>query len=748
MIDRLRSRLRRGALDDTGAILVLAIIIVTVVALVTGLVLTRGDGSLRATIKLRAVAGTTYAADGAAQVVLNGLRTGYWDTADDAVGTVIPTNWVFTNEPGDGCFGQSKGGFVTEDDDLLLSSFYPATKSSGDAPTSAYVECVPEDATGAQGTVRHVSNANSPGDAIITLGNSGGENGLSNANKTLRVRGGIRSNSNISASGAIEVNDANVRARTGTCDNVTVSAGYTKSCPAGGGPSDPNYPADISTIPVLRTVPSCTGTYVELQPGYYDDAKALTDLTTGCNKIVWFRTGSYYFDFHNKSSNGDPLYENGITGAERDNIWKIAGTRVIGGELIGGGTPSGATTIPGACQNPISDAGAQGVQFIFGGDSRLMFDTDSLVELCATYRSTRPPIVVYGNKTGSNPTLTTLTGSAGGLTTSGTPTVTGTGSDPETFALNPETDPRPLVSPIPLTAAALQNDGNGIATWKRVGLTGTAGNETRTITMGGFAPPSTIDKGAVLKAARLVVRHRAASASTTASTIRITPSVAGSTTLGPFNLTRPTSLTTETIDLKTAQTTVYNALAKSIHDRGYTGASIDFTATANRNQSAQLDAIRLELEYYVPQMRGPAAISTNCTTTVGGCAAIDSATNGKGEPYLQGTTYVPLGKVYLNVANTNAQVFRWGIIARALHIDLNGAFKFTGAVIELPDNSPGLGLNGTLVQFNVYVCPNSPTCSATGKLALKVRAQVWDRDADASTTNDREVTIMSWSHQR
>src|SRR5690606_25186342 len=101
---------------------------------------------------------------------------------------------------------------------------------------------------------------------------------------------------------------------------------------------------------------------------------------------------------------------------------------------------------------------------------------------------------------------------------------------------------------------------------------------------------------------------------------------------------------------------------------------IEYRATVGRSQSAQLDAVRLELEYYVPQLRGAAAIPTNCTTIVGGsgCNVIDAPTNGKAEPYIQGTTYLPLGKVYLNIKNTAAQIFRWGIISRALQVNING----------------------------------------------------------------------------
>ncbi|MDQ6524552.1 hypothetical protein RB608_13120 [Nocardioides sp. LHD-245] len=731
---------------ERGAILVIALIIITVVAVVTGLVLTRGDGSLRATVALRNVAGSTYAADAAAQVVLNGLRTGYWDSSDDDPSVVPPAGWRFNNELSDGCFGYDSADVVSEDDALLLPDFYPPPKATGEAGTSAFVTCEPEDATGAQGTARHVTNANSPGDAIIMLGNDAGETGLYNFNKVLSVRGGIRVNSTIDAKGTIRVNDANVWARGQSCVNITLSssttATYTANCGTGTGPSDPDYPPDVTTIPPWRPVPACPagGAYVEFQPGYYDDVKALTDLTTSCDKILWFRTGSYYFDFHNRSSNGDPLYESAAVPPSDANtdVWAIGNRKVIGGELPGGGTPTAATPIPGACENPIDDATSHGVQFVFGGDSSIYFDSDTKAELCATYRADRAPIVVYGlkndNGQGANPSLTSLTGATGALVPTAVPTVTATGSDPTTFA--------------PLTAAALRDQGNGVATWTRLGG-GDNGNETRTVTMGGFAPPAEVPPGAVLKAARLLVRHKAASGANgfPASTVAITPTAPGSTALPAVSLSKPTSLTSQTIDLKATQPTVYDALAKSVHDRGYTGAAIAFTATANRNQSVQLDHVRLELEYYVPKLRGPATIPTNCVTTVGsGCYLIN--THKKSEVYLQGTTYVPLGRIYLEVANTDFQVFRWGVIARSLYANLNGAYKETGALIELPDNTPGMGINGTLVQLKVYVCPASGSCSDDpDRLALKVRAQIWDKDGDPATSADREVTVLSWSHQ-
>ena len=211
--------------------------------------------------------------------------------------------------------------------------------------------------------------------------------------------------------------------------------------------------------------------------------------------------------------------------------------------------------------------------------------------------------------------------------------------------------------------------------------------------------------------------------------------------LTPVNLTMSnarTTLTTDTVD-------VTSNLAKLIHDNGFSGASIGYTATIGRNSVAQLDAMRLEISYYVPQMRGPAAVASNCVTTIGGCYIID--TDKKAQAYLQGTTYVPLGKIDLQVANTVGQMFRWGVIGRSLYANLNGAAP-PGALIELPDNSPGFGIDNTLVQFDVYVCPGQSTCDDSGTLALKVRAQIADGDGDPSTIDDRSINVLSWSEQR
>src|SRR3954451_18197090 len=184
-------RVRRR--EDDGALLIIAILITTVVALVTGFVLTQGDGSLRATVALRDVARASYAADGAAQVAINDLRTGY------NTGDAEPTPWYFTNATGTGCFGYSADGSVNNE--LQLNNLIPKQAGDTESVMSAAVRCTPEDATGEQGSAVPINNGNKPGNAILTLGTSGAEDGFTfktnGAGAAFRVRGGIWSNSNI-----------------------------------------------------------------------------------------------------------------------------------------------------------------------------------------------------------------------------------------------------------------------------------------------------------------------------------------------------------------------------------------------------------------------------------------------------------------------------------------------------------------------------------------------------------------------
>ena len=594
--------------NDDGAILIIAIVVVTAVALVVGAVLTRGDGSVRATVALRQVAGTTYAADGAAQIAINALRTGYNS------GDAEPPGWAFNNATGTGCFGYNSGG--STEDGFQLPGFYPAPKSSGQGPTSAFVECKAEDATGAQGSAVPINVANKPGNAILTLG-SGGEAGLTfktnGSSGAFRVRGGVWSNSNIvrENNGTLE-STTSIRAHTG-CSPASAMQAPVVDCSSGTVP-DPNYPSDLdlagASVPDLRTPPGgCGGGSVTLQPGYYDDATKLNALTPngGSDCFIHLTPGTYYFDFHNSSS--------GYT------IGGRRGTR-LGRELRHdrGRHPDLGHHRAGPVRQPDRRRHRQGCpadlrrrQPHRRGQGCCHGAVRQLPRRPPPDRALRPEDG-DGDPDGGRP--------ANALTTSGPPTVT-----PSTFT--------------GATAANLQAaDGNtttntGLAVWAR-DATGPAPAQTGSITMTGFAPPTALPKGSVLVGARLKLTHMSDGA---ANAITLTPTPGG----GPGTYTLPARTTLGTEDIDLSARTGWGAFQKSVHDDGFTGASLKFDASLAKNKTARLDAARLELTYYLPSLRGQttAAITGNTVATPGGEPVLKALGNTT-LVYIQGTTYTPL----------------------------------------------------------------------------------------------------------
>ncbi|GAA3666920.1 hypothetical protein GCM10022237_28650 [Nocardioides ginsengisoli] len=688
-------------------------IIVTVVALVTGFVLTRGDGSLRATVALRDVARTSYAADAGAQVAINALRTGY------NTGSGEPSPWYFTNVLGTGCFGYNgTSPSTTPINSLELKSLVPKNAGETQQTTSARVECAVDDDTGEQGSAVPINNQNKPGYAIVAL--NGAVDATGSKAPGLLVKGGIYANGAVK--GNINVLDGGVRA-TGSCDSTVVAS--PKNCNVGPPVSDPNYSNELGgTVPTLQKPPTtCTGGYLAVfNPGYYDSASALNTATNLCNEL-WFKPGNYYFDFHNDScANVCPSNVFGTGG----NTWTISGQTVVGGTPIdaNGNTlsqPPNNVSVPGACRSPITDVNAQGVQFVFGGNSRIYIDQNSNVELCATYHSDRPPIEIYGLKSGSTPTAT----NANGLVLTSNPTSTGGGMWTG------------------LTTANISSVGNGSATWNP----GSASATSSTVTVSGFAPGSAVPAGSVLTSATLHVRHQDSEATSTSAgtaTIQV-----GSTTTAalPIGAVGSTSMVTTDVLLNSStNTAAFNSLQTAIHDGGYTGATVAYTAKSKKNATAALDAISLDLTYYVPVLRGQGG--TCIDGTGGSCKFMDMKNgNNKELVYFQGTTYVPYGDLQLLLGNFASEIMKFGLVARQLEFAFWNGNSVQGVpVIEIPDNSPGFGFETTLVRLQVYVCPGT-SCSSGGSLALNVKVKIFDNGGQPGPPN-RQVTVLSWSHTR
>ncbi len=360
---------RRPALrDDSGATLIMALIFITVVALVVTAVLALADASMRNTVAVRDQAADSATADGAAKVAINTLRSGTYNTAT-----------------GGNCF--------TGGTSLTVPNVSTAT---GKAADSAIVTCAADTATSSVTAGVAINSQNKPGNAILALTTSPAEHGVDikvSGNRILKVKGRVAVKQDINVQqGTLQVDGGVV---THSCVG-TIASTPAAICNVASSDSrfdDPNYP--VPTAPATpRTVPACPGNgkVVTFSPGLYDsgDIDDLNNLTknNGCkNAIFYFTHGTYYFDF------------------PQNKPWVINTGYLVGGTatLHDGDTPS----IPGACASPIppdlhpetwvKPGPDAGVQFVFGGASQIQVQKAQF-EICGTYSATSPPIAVYGLK--------------------------------------------------------------------------------------------------------------------------------------------------------------------------------------------------------------------------------------------------------------------------------------------------------------------------------------------------------------
>jgi Tfp pilus assembly protein PilX len=706
---RLRRRMALG--DDSGAVLLLVLIIVTVVAVLVTSLLSFTYTSVRTTVAMREQQAAAATADGATQAAVNTLRLG-----------------TYNNATGTQCFGAT--------DTLVLPDLVPGT--TGSPADSAAVRCTADPTTGANGTLVPITAANKPGNAVLTLSTNPAEDGINvkalSSAIPFNVHGGIVSNSNINVTAGALQSTTDVFAHTGCTGTVTAPV---VNCGAGTA-ADPGYLPETTTVPAYQPVPAntaanCPGKVVTFQPGYYDDAAALSDLMSGngaCKGSVWwFKPGSYYFDFQN-SSGAIP----GVTGTDQ---WLVKDGQLVAGtptnsagqvmtaaQLIAASKP---LTVPGACESPIRSTTAVGVQFIFGGDSRLQVSGSADAEICGSYHADRPPVAVYGLTSGT----ATPTTASGATATA----VTGTG----------------FTSPAP--TPALSAIGGTAVTW-----TAGTGSTTATLSLPSFTPGQDIPAGSILSSAELRIVYGASAKAT--RTLTVTPSSSSGagapitdTSLSSNNALTPAE---QTVDLEAR-------LAPVVHSKGLSGLKVDYSTSVPGNVSGNtavtesIDAVFLDLTYTVPTFRGQTttAVTGNCLTaaytggSAGQCALLSTATAYSGRLYVQGTTYAPAAPIDITLSNITEQVLRFGVISRTLWIKETGAVSYVGPVIEIPDDSPGYGPGGTVVFLEAFVCRDSATCSITAGTRPSIRARVFIFDPTGTpVAGARQITILSWSVRR
>ncbi len=703
-----RLRPRRG--DDTGASLILALAFMIGIGLVSGGLLTYASTSFRAALAVQSRAKLSYDAEGALQAAIAQTTASSYD-----------------NAPGENCLSN---GFMT---------------FTGPNGNTMAVSCAPGVDTGAASGRVPINDHNRPDAALLTLGTSGSEPGLDlGSNNILFVHGGVAVNSGITAGGhpcagspqpptgnCSELYDdsAQVLAR-GSCPGVSIFSTPAAVCNTHTAYADPDYaaPATGTSALVYRSVPpSCpAGAVVTFEPGYYDDGAALNQLFDSCGaRTFWFKPGTYFFDFHN---DGSGLW----SGSSHD--WAISnpGARVVGGtpsgwNPAGGGAPS----IPGACLSPLDSTANGGVEFVFGGDSRLSI-TNAKVELCGRYSSDAPPIAVYGAKSGSDPAPSSAT-----LVTDGS----GTGYGHNITFAHPEYITDTGQTPVRAATAVITAPGGG---------RGGRPAATASVVVTGFGPPAQIPAGSVLTSATLLVSHRDENLSTgdSLNSLRVTetPDRSGASAhtvaVPTYQDRNHSGYHADTIDL-TSQ------LQDEVHSYGFTGMSLRYDASvaAGNSVTEYLDTLQLQLTYVLPAVRAEGGCVGAAPYPSGGSCALVTTRGAQTAFYVAGTTYVPRAALDIQLTNASGQVFRAGLIARTLRIQVTASSSYPGPVLDVPSNSSGP--TPLQVFFTAYTCPQGSSCNPADlpnapwqKVAL---AQAAFTDPSGSPVpGSRTVHVGSW----
>ncbi|QSR25793.1 hypothetical protein CFH99_09180 [Nocardioides aromaticivorans] len=681
--------------DDRGAMLVIALVIITTVAVVTGALLSKSWTNVRATVSLRGVAGTSYAADASAKIAINNLRLG-----KDAPGWVTPsfpgvwTNWVYTNNAdGTGCFGADG---TNPDNVLELNNVYPA---AGDqtSSSSARVECSQVPGTGLFGAGAGVGvNDPDPTDAfaraLTTIGNSGTLQGISlkplgtGNTAPMPMRGGVASESFIDVDNGALVTDGYVWAE-GSCTGQIV--GSEKICNSPGKVPTPATPTSpVSSVPSYRdaTAQGCT-----FQPGFYNNASDLSAAVNACG-TAYFASGAYYFDFRDADHGGS-------------NTWTIS-TKVVGGESTGTGT------IPGACRSPITNASVTGVQFVFGNSSRMSLSDSAQVELCGPSNSGNAPMTIYQQPTGTTSSSSSVNDVSAATATEQT------GSKYNVGVATP--------NGTSVRDATANADASSV-TWT---MASNAKNEMG-VDYRDFPGLSAIPAGSDVTSAQLRIKY----AKTTAQNLTVT--VKDQT---PANavVSAPDVSGWGTVDISSQ---LRDQLERGTFDANKPTLQLRLTG-ASKDQTVTIDAVKLSVTYVPPSLR--AAVDGTLIDAPGG--------NFQGRFVVQGATFAPHGYINLVPGSSNQALvaFRWGIVALGVAFKAQPPQTFGYPLVSIPDAGTGFGSRVTVVDLKVYVCVQAGSCTSGGRHALTVRVMITDPpygSSGAPVPGKRKMEVLSWAEQ-
>ncbi len=727
----------RRLAQDSGASLVLVLALLLLVGLVVTATMSYATTSITASADVAAGVETSFDVDGALQAGINQLRT------SDITGRAGP------------------GGGTPACPSLVV----PGPGPGRDVAITCEV-------LQGSGALRGAIERGLPQAVLATaIGAPSGEAGIAAlSGSDLLVAGDVAANSTITTKGRALVASGSVAAVEGCSGEVR---GASRECGASATPvPSPRQPRS-GFVP--RAVPACPGSgrTVTFQPGYYDDAQALTRLMRSCaTSTFWFpgaRGGAvYYFDFHN----GEP----GHPGGSR--TWRIDDrrVRVVGGGSTAPGRPSDVI-IPGSCTSPEVAQDNDGVTFVFGGDSRLEVSAGQ-VELCGPgdAASTAPPVAIFGadHELGD-----------GGPGQSGPETAPIGRSDASPGMLRMQAGSAADVTgtgPI-ATFGRSATEKDRIVAWDsraaRATIDGASvpGGQQGIVRVGGFrpedaSPQATIPPGATLAFAKLYVRHREARIGSGKDPVafiqvQVTPDRPGAPQVGP--IAPDTGFTpgvgvnadnrrhryrVDTVDLMATTT-----LRDEVAEHGFAGATVQWLVRSKDglDLTADLDTIQLAIGWTSPRQlrtQGSLVGGANCVSQPdrahpgrGACALVrTSRADGLTRFHVQGAVYAPLAAFDLRHGEVAAPVVTSGLVARQITTGMTRRARpaYDGPMLSTP--AP------LTVLVRAHTCPEGscPEPGETPKLTPPWQPAGSSKVivADPGTRiepGSREVAVLTWS---
>lgn len=534
--------------------------------------------------------------------------------------------------------------------DTAINAMRSDVTAGRDPATSPLAHCDPYSATGGgqtatatcqgePGSGGAVGGGLVPDHGILTLSTDATENGIHQvSDAALQVNGSIFSNTNILNSGTASVMTVRGTVEAlGTCvstsptSQILSTSGALRCANTGGGADpahglDPGYQPAALAAPAWRPVPACTPGVIEFAPGTYDDAAGLSALTNGscANAVLHLKpdvagVGVYYFDFRNTGSHE----------------WVVsdATVRIVGGTAknwidLGSGLPP-VIPYPGGCKVDTDSGTKDGVQIIFGGDSRINM-TAGTAELCPQPSLVGQEISLYGLKTGTATPVNVNAPSS----SHGTPTNVAT----------------------PTEAYVIE----GAAAAKHATFTTTLVSSSSSVTYSGTLP---IPQGSVI----------------TASNLRVAHSGTGSAAVG-INVALSGMSGSDSINVG-----AYGAYREDLFNLtrvGRVGGSLQFaiavtTSTVLSTSSWRLDGAVLEVTYEAPSFRKQdGCITVRYEAGVSGCAVLKGSSVAR--LAIQGSVYTPIAPIDVSVINISAQIFNRGIVSRVVRMGAVGVGGFNG----------------------------------------------------------------------